>query len=64
MTVLVLFDKLTHRYHVWDSDERESLAGCDEKMLWENLSDLPEEFYGREHSYTIDEVDFTLLRGM
>lgn len=64
MSVVVLYDTIINQYYVWDSADDEYLDGSDGKMTWNSLNELPEEFYGREHSYTIDEVDFSLLKGM
>lgn len=64
MSVVVLFDTLINQYHVWDSEEDESLFGSDDKMTWDTINDLPQEFYGSSHCYTIDELDFSMLKGM
>lgn len=64
MSIVVLFDTIINQYYVWDSDEKEYLNGSDDKMTWNTLNELPEEFFGSDHSYTIDEVDFSLLKGM
>ena len=63
MSVSVLYDRLLRGYYIYDSEEKESLEGSDGKMIWNHIKDLPEEFFGSNHSYTIDEVDFTLVKG-
>jgi len=64
MSVNVIYDTLLHGYYVFDSDDKEILAGSDDKVIWDKLEDLPKEFFGRVHSYTYDELDFSLLKGM
>jgi hypothetical protein len=62
MSVYVVYDKLLRAYYVYDSDSKEILAGSDDKVMYDNLNDLPEEFFGRVHSYTYEELDFSQVK--
>lgn len=59
--IYVLFDGLIKRYHVYNHEDREQLVGSDDKYTWLKLEDLPDEFYGNEHSFTKEELDYSLL---
>jgi hypothetical protein len=62
MSVYVVHDKLLRAYYVYDSDDKEILAGSDDKVMYDSLEDLPEEFFGRVHSYTYNELDFSQVK--
>jgi len=48
-------DGLGPHYYVYDVEEKEVLEGNDGKFTWKTLQDLPEEFFGSSHCYTLEE---------